>query len=262
MGSIVRNILRIGTSLSEVRRQELQPSTRKLMRPDHFICFNESNLAYFESEYGGDDHSLSVYCTGLPESDDFVNLSTVAPEKQVLFIDQPFELLGALGWTSALKAEFCQDLVDRCDEMGFTVKVKLHPRGSGCWNSIAASHPRVVEILDDDSLKHVCVSATVVAGYYSTLTVSLHTVGFCFENHPNPIDGRRPSDFLTRAGVAETVFEMDGFVKSLSNVDSLHRKQHPFKRDFRLKWVGPFDGHASERLVRVLSLGMSATMAK
>ncbi|MEJ8756233.1 polysialyltransferase family glycosyltransferase [Pontibacter sp. H259] len=217
---------------------------------DAFICFSEKTYAVHQAI----DHlppNYPVHYIGIPFFD---HLTFIKPresiQKTILFIDQGLAIPRLFGWNKQNFKEFQDGLVLICAKYGHLLKIKLHPRQNPQdWETSG-----IVSVVTDEQLPQIIAETNIVLGFTSTLLLPLaaleHITLLTLENHPaGKLD---VSKSFIDAGVAHPIYSLDELPWALENIEALHKKQLPNKRQFEEDWLYEFDGKAGERLRDIL----------
>ncbi|NDK55126.1 polysialyltransferase family glycosyltransferase [Pontibacter fetidus] len=216
---------------------------------DCYISFSPK-VYQVHQQYDHLPSNQKVHFIGVPYFDKLAKVKSSTPERSILFIDQPLAEKQLLQWSLDYKSDFAKALATKAQQHNYKLYVKLHPKQDGfIWKSISTT-----EIIDDAKLEEKCGSIPIVLGFYSTYLMPLaampHTTLITLENHP--IGKLDVSKSWIDAAVAHPIYSLDELPWALENIEVLHQKQLPNKKQFAEDWLYKFDGKAGERLRDIL----------
>jgi hypothetical protein len=245
--AFARKYITIRSKYNYLETFKLLPSPKRIA--DCYISFSP-NIYKVHQQYDHLNPGQKVHFIGVPYFDKLASLQSSAPERAILFIDQPFAEKGLLQWTQAFKRTFTSELTNIIAAHNYKLYVKPHPKQDiSIWQNIAYA-----EIIDNARLQEIGGNIPVVIGFYSTYLMPFaafeHTTLITLENHP--IGKLDVSKSWIDAGVAHPVYSLEELAWALANVELLHQKQLPNKKLFEQDWLYKFDGKAGERLRTIL----------
>jgi hypothetical protein len=241
----------------KLRKKHSYPETiAKLNTP---ILWPDESITYSRKVFDVHKHSIKlsdnypIHYIGIPSFDHLANINqTVSPQKNILFLDQGLSNRGYFGWTKQAFIQLLKQLENSALQAGFKLYIKPHP-----------THPDFKQygkylkhsiIIDDSELTRLIPDSNVILGFFSTLMLPLaamqHTTLITLENHP--IGKLDVSKSWIDAGVAHPVYSLEDLAWALKNIELLHQRQLPNKKQFEQDWLYKFDGKAGERLRTIL----------
>ena len=215
--------------------------------PSTFICFNPSNLNFYEQLY---QKSLdNVKYIGFPEFDNYYFPTASADKLKwsdkefVLFIDQPYVHFQYYGWTYDLKKDFLNSLHTLAKQQNKRLIIKKHPRETDFWIKVTEE----CKFLLTEDTTEILENISSVLGYNSTLLLPFAAANDIriqiLDNHPNSDDNIE--SHLVNSGVANY---FRGDFSDSKYVEQQNKKKQHFIKDYLYK----FDGKANERLNTIL----------
>lgn len=222
---------------------------------DNYISFSSKIFEFHRIS----DHlpeSYPVFFIGCPSFDYLVHAGLNASNaRNILFIDNAFEVQNMFGWSEEYKVELLQKLKDFAKGLKRRLLVKSHPYANQKVYKSIEEDENVSIIKNEDELIRGISESKIIIGFYSTLLMPLmamdHTVCFSLEMHPDKLD-KKPSSFLVESGAINEVNSWDALDEAINNLDEIYKIQTEHKKSFIAKWMYKFDGHSSDRLKNIL----------
>lgn len=247
-------------SYRKVRSQNSVIETHKLIKnslrlPDEYICFSKKLFEFWKKN---DDPSANkvVHYIGFPAFDKLYSAKNKVNVKieKAIYIEQPFQEEGILGWTEELKEEMIEQMVRVCSINEIELTIKLHPL-SHRELYIRLSKKLNFKLFNDNVDQNKLADYQIILGCGSTLDYPLaaiyHTVSFSLDIHPT-----MPSQSLTQSlellGVSENIKSFDELSNSFKSLEQIRENQQKNKSNFIDYWLYKFDGQSHKRLLQIL----------
>ncbi|RYZ23475.1 MAG: hypothetical protein EOO16_04840 [Chitinophagaceae bacterium] len=219
--------------------------------PKRCIVFNEANYEEF-SLYTGVPKE-QCYFTGVPFFDEYFSFSR-GDKGHIVYIDQPFYEENLVGWTQPHHERIAKALFAFAARNKVKLYIKLHPRSSrAAWEAYDFD-PAYVEIVQHGDFHQLYMDASLLLGYSSSLIN-----GFLCAQKNMVVLGWHPVPHVFGADFSATGLchlsldpadletKYDYWVTNNLAIQNKEAYQQ-----FLERFNNPFDGKATERVIRAL----------
>lgn len=215
------------------------------------MIFNQPNLEDFETYTGINKNE--AYITGVPFFDGYYREKANEGD-YLVYIDHPYYEEGIAGWTLEHHRHVARHLFEFVEKRKVRLFIKLHPRSDRkLWDSYSYNK-EYIQILQAGDFTDLYLSAQLILGYSSSLIN-----GFLCAKKNVVVLGWNPEPHIEGAD-----FSLTGLCHASLHLEDLMTKydywiSHNLAvgneaeyRKFLMKFNYPYDGRATERIIRVL----------
>ena len=217
-----------------------------------YILFNKNNYIHYNYLYHINQYNVSY--SGIPTFD---FLQKTEEHEHIIYIDHPYFELNLLGWDENHHHKIALALNSFSENKKKMIYVKLHPRSDiNIWNSYALNSS-YIKIIQTGNFESLYANAKMVLGYSSSLIP-----GFLSARKNVVLLGWFPIDKeikgledLSSMNICHLSLEIDDLNTkySLWERENKAKKNTRAYKEFLNKYNFPFDGKATERIIKKFS---------
>ena len=217
-----------------------------------YILFNKNNYIHYNYLYHINQSNVSY--SGIPAFD---FLQKTEEHEHIIYIDHPYFELNLLGWDENHHHKIALALNSFSENKKKMIYVKLHPRSDiNIWNSYALNSS-YIKIIQTGNFESLYANAKMVLGYSSSLIP-----GFLSARKNVVLLGWFPIDKeikgledLSSMNICHLSLEIDDLNTkySLWEIENKAKKDTRAYKEFLNKYNFPFDGKATERIIKKFS---------